>query len=133
MIYKKRSLEFKSPHINYPRNRTLNMLTSNIWNCQILKTGTAQRLWPRSNFRLSQCWWWFSQMPEQFSSTVLNYTSIVHHNIFGIHKTREIIGKPNKGHLTILPILEVVLTNFPRVPTFIRACLTEYKNKCTQR
>lgn len=72
-------------------------------------------------------------MPEQFSSTVSSYTSIVRHNIFGMHKAKEVVGKPNKGHLTILPILEVALTNFPRVPTFIYACLTEYKNKCTQR
>lgn len=50
-----------------------------------------------------------------------------------MHKAKEVIGKPNKGHFTILPTSEVVLINFPRVPTFIYACLTEYKNKCTQK
>lgn len=63
----------------------------------------------------------------------MKYTSAVYYNIFEMHKAKEVIGKSKKGHLTILPMLEVVLTNFPRVPTFIYAWLTEYKNKCTQR
>lgn len=70
-------------------------------------------------------------MPEWFSSTVLNYNSIVHHTIFGMHKAKEVIGKPNKGHFTILPTSEVVLIFQGFQHLYV--CLTDYNNKCTQK